>query len=66
MPHDKFGNVLQVGDEVVVRFKVKALHGDDDNKSCNVNLESVEGMPEHGYKASLSAINTCQTEKVTI
>ena len=62
MPHDKFGSLLEVGDHVTVAFLVTAVHTATDY--CNVNLESVEGMPPNGTKTSLGAINTRQTVKI--
>lgn len=62
MPHDKNGELLKVGDHVTMEFKVKEIHNTEDY--CNVNLESVEGMPPLGTKTSLGAVNTRQVIKV--
>lgn len=62
MPHDKNGELVAVGDLVTIEFVVTAVHMSED--FCNVNLESVEGMPPSGTKTSLGAVNTRQTVKV--
>lgn len=63
MPHDKHDQELLAGDRVTVEFIVKSVCAGENH--CNVNLESVEGMPPDGYKTTLSAINTRQTVKVS-
>lgn len=62
MPHDKNGLSIQKDDEVIVRFRVVDVFGDNTGEFCNVNLESLEPMPGSGAKTSLTAINTRQTE----
>lgn len=62
MPHDKNGELISVRDHVTVEFVVTAVSTGEEQ--CNVNLESVEGMPPNGYKTSLGAINTRQTVKL--
>lgn len=61
MPHDANNKLLQVGDEVIVRFKVTALCACEDY--CNVSLESVHGRRPDGLKECLSSINTGVIEK---
>ena len=63
MPHDKFGKVVEPGDEVIVRFKVLQVFGEDENTTCNVNLQSIELM-EGKNTTNLSCINTKMTEKM--
>lgn len=36
MPHDKNGELLSVGDEVIIRFKVDSINMQEDY--CNVTL----------------------------
>jgi hypothetical protein len=62
MPHDKFGKVVEVGQEVIVRFRVTGVSQTEEY--CNCNIESIEGMPPTGAKTSLGAINTKQVEVV--
>ena len=62
MPHDVKGEVIEVGDEVIIRYKVKAVHQAEDY--CNVDLETYLGMPPDFSKTNLSAINTKQMQKV--
>jgi hypothetical protein len=42
MPHDRNGNILSVGDIVMVPCRVKAIHLTADY--CNVDLETTERM----------------------
>lgn len=63
MPHDARGNLLEIGDQVVVRFTVKQLMVAEDY--CNVYLEPVIGMPPDGSQACWCTVNTRQTEKVS-
>jgi hypothetical protein len=61
MPHDANGNVLQVGDEVIVRCKVaEVMIGDE---YCNVTLRTLEPMPPY-IDGTCVTLNTRQTEKV--
>lgn len=60
--HDKHGNVLEVGDRVTVEFIVTGF-AEGGGDYCNVMLETVEGLPGNGLKATLGAINTKQTVK---
>lgn len=61
MPHDVNGNKLEVGDEVIVRCKVKQVTTGEDY--CNVTLETVEPMKPSGTPYSIS-LNAGQTERV--
>lgn len=64
MPHDKFGKLIEVGDEVFIRFKVDSVATSEEY--CNVNLTSVESMPPYTDSfLHLGAVNTRQTEKVS-
>lgn len=60
MPHDCKGRVVEVGQEVIVRFEVKAVQQCEND--CNVDLESVLGMPPSFAKTRLCQINTKQIE----
>jgi hypothetical protein len=42
MPHDRNGNLIQVGDMVMIPCKIKEVHLTEDY--CNVNLETKEEM----------------------
>jgi hypothetical protein len=59
--HDKHGDELHAGDEVIVRCKVTELYAEPD--FCNANLETVERMPGNDAPSFLT-LNTRQTEKV--
>ena len=58
MPHDTNGQLLNVGDEVVLRGKVKSIDSEQPTY-CNITMQTEKGMaPEHdaeGYIISLSA-----------
>jgi hypothetical protein len=43
MPHDRNGEALKPGDQVLVPCVVKEVHGSSD--FCNVSLETIQ--PEH-------------------
>jgi hypothetical protein len=58
MPHDAKGRLLKEGDVVLVPFTVTMVSTGENY--CNVNLESVIGMPPDGTKTNLGAINTKQ------
>lgn len=59
MPHDAIGREIIQGDIVMVPFKVKRVHPMPEG--CNVDLESVQGMPGSGHPSTFHAINTRQT-----
>ena len=63
MPHDAKGNLLQVGDKVVILGVVTRVLASEDY--CNVDVELEHLMPPNNTKSSVSAINTKQVEKVT-
>ncbi len=64
MPHDKFNALVEVGDEVIIRFRVKAVHSTEE--FCNTDLESLETMPPYTDSfIKLSAVNTRQCEKLS-
>lgn len=58
MPHDAKGRLVEVGDIVMMPFKVKMVHSAED--FCNCDLESVYKMPGNDSRTSLSAVNTRQ------
>ena len=59
MPHDKNGNLLGVGDSVIVRGTVKAVF--EGEEYCNLNLEIAPLYPnKEPYNLTL---NTKQVEK---
>ena len=64
MPHDLNGNPLKAGDEVIVRFTVRAIM--EDTGFCNADIESVYSMPGNGFRLQLSNINTRQMELVAL
>ncbi len=64
MPHDAKGNLLKVGDKVVIPGTVTQVFASEDYCNCSVELE--HGMPPTGSKSSVSAINTKQVEKVPV
>lgn len=64
MPHDKNNQLLKVGDEVVVRFKIKSLC--EGEEFCNVTLETVDGRKPDGLKETWSAVNTAVAELVPV
>lgn len=55
MPHDKNGQVLQAGDEVLVRMRVREVYPGAD--FCGVSLESVDGEQQFSL--------TCQAKQCT-
>lgn len=64
MPHDRFGNLLQVGDRVALFGTVTAITSDQETY-CNISFQSEERMApdaEYPYDLSLSAR---MVEKVT-
>lgn len=64
MPHDKNGQLIEVGDEVVIRCRVKQVW--PGAETCNLQVESVEKMlPEHETGSSIT-LNANQVEKVTV
>jgi hypothetical protein len=62
MPHDVRGNVLKVGDTVVLVLKVTDLASSED--FCNAVLESVHGRRPDGEKETLCSINTGVLERI--
>lgn len=60
MPHDRNGNILKVGDTVMVPARIKAIHLTEDY--CNIDLETLEGMPPLLHTTSLT-LNSKQTIK---
>jgi len=63
--HDVNGKPLAVGDEVVLRAKITAIHAAEN--FCNVNIEAVHPMPTGepgGRKETYASVNTKMLEKV--
>lgn len=60
MPHDAKGNLLQVGDEVIIRAKVKDVQTSEEY--CNVTLVTTAPMPPYAEGTTLT-LNTKQVEK---
>lgn len=56
MPHDVNGQLLKVGDTVLVPMVITDLCSGEDY--CNVSLETVHGRRPDGQKERFSAINT--------
>ena len=59
MPHLKHGQVVNVGDEVVIRAAVKSVTTGEEY--CNLTVETVEPMYPGDYKSSIT-INARQAE----
>jgi len=65
MPHDCKGQLLQVGDSVIIRGKVSYVGQVEGDKFCNVTVELDLPMPAYpDQKSTVSAINAAQVEKV--
>lgn len=63
MPHDKFGKIVSIGDEVIIRFKVEQVSPAEE--FCNVSLKSLETMPPYVDSfITLAAVSTKQCEKI--
>ncbi len=63
MPHDKNGNLIEVGAKVRVDFIVKQVYQTEGDGFCNATLESVEPMFPTQNKTTLT-VNARQTELV--
>ena len=61
MPHDKNGQVLEVGDRVTVLCEVKTIYLTEE--FCNVGLETVEPMFPGEHKSGVT-LNAKQVVKV--
>lgn len=61
MPHDKFGQVLQVGDSVLIQATVREITTSPD--FCNVKLETVEKMDPSREAGETLWLNAKQVEK---
>ena len=64
MPHDKFGHVIEAGDEVLVRFTVERVYQTEGDGYCNATLETIEPMFQSQNKTTLT-VNAKQVEKVS-
>jgi len=60
MPHDKNGQQLSVGDDVLIRATVTNVSAGEEY--CNVNLETVEPMFPGEHKTPI-VLNARQVEK---
>jgi hypothetical protein len=60
MPHDKNGELLAVGDRVMIPARVKAIHLTEDY--CNCEVEMTERMPPNNT-VSHTTLNTRQVIK---
>lgn len=58
MPHDAKGNLLQVGDKVLIPGTIKSITTSEDYCNCSVELDYP--MPPYTDKIVFSAINTKQ------
>lgn len=65
MPHDKNGQLLEVGDIVSIECVVKELNTGED--FCNARFETTAGRRPDGSKQVFSAVNTaiCVKQAVT-
>jgi hypothetical protein len=61
MPHDKNGRLLEVGNMVTVRCKIKAIQISEEY--CNLNLETETPMYPLDSRTGLS-LNAKQVEKL--
>jgi hypothetical protein len=61
MPHDRKGNVLNVGDEVMVPAKITSVQAG--LEYCNLTVETIEPMYPGESKSTIT-LNTKQVEKV--
>lgn len=65
MPHDAFGHLLSVGDEVVIRGTVKWVGPVEGDKYCNVTVELAYPMPAYpDVRPEIASLNAAQVEKV--
>jgi len=60
MPHDKNGQQISVGDDVLIRATVTSVSPGEEY--CNVNLETVEPMFPGEHKTPI-VLNARQVEK---
>lgn len=64
MPHDKNGQALEVGDEVLIRATVKQIW--PAAETCNLQVETTEKMlPDHVEGSSIT-LNANQVEKTSV
>ncbi len=55
MPHDANGELVEAGDEVILRCKVVRVYEVDDY--CNIDLDTVHFMPPYTESTRLSMVN---------
>lgn len=48
MPHDRAGNKLNIGDEVILRCRITAINSESETQ-CNVTAEAIERPEGEGY-----------------
>ena len=63
MPHDKFNQLLQVGDSVLIRATIREITSSPD--FCNVKIETVEKMDVTRKEGETFWLNAKQVEKST-
>ena len=61
MPHDKNGNLLQVGDRVDIPCVVKSITMDEGY--CNLTVETTEVMPPDNKYTNTYSLNSKQVVK---
>lgn len=61
MPHDSKGNLLVVGDKVLIPATVTAIQTGDDYCNCSVKLD--HPMPPDNTGTTFQALNTRQVNK---
>lgn len=60
MPHDKNGNLVEVGNTVMIPCKVKSITMDE--QFCNLTVETIDPMPPYNDKQTIT-LNTKQVVK---
>ena len=58
MPHDAKGNLLKVGDRIVLRGTILNIMPSEDYCNCTIELDYT--MPPDNQKSMVSSINTKQ------
>lgn len=60
--HDAKGNLLKIGDKVMIPCVITEIQASEEYCNCTVELEY--SMPPYTTKTTFSSINTKQLEKV--
>lgn len=63
MPHDRSGNVLEVGDKISIGATVKSITTGEEY--CNVTVETDEAMFPGTYKTAIT-LNAKQVDKIPV